>query len=62
MMPDLSFRSFHGGSWDLRKRERRQVQVLIPFPDRRQGERREALANEDSHSELKWVSKPGLDG
>lgn len=63
MKPEPSTRSFQGGSWDLRKRERRQVQVLIPFPDRRRNERRtvQALAEDDSNSELKWMSKPGLD-
>jgi len=63
MMPETSSRSFQGGSWDLRKQERRQIQALIPFPDRRRNERREAkaLAEEDSHPDLMWMSKPGLD-
>jgi hypothetical protein len=61
MMPDPSFRSFHGGAWDLRKRERRQSQDLIAFPDRRQSERRKTIPEEEFHSELKWLSKPGLD-
>lgn len=63
MKPETSLRSFHAGSWDLRKRERRQVQVLIPFPDRRRNERRaiKALVEADSHPDLKWMSKPGLD-
>ena len=63
MMPETSSRSFQGGSWDLRKQERRQAQVLIQFPDRRRNERREAkaLAEEDSHPDLTWMSKPGLD-
>jgi len=63
MQPVTSLRGFQGGSWDLRKRERRQVQAYIPFPDRRRDERRatQALAEDDSHSDLKWMNKPGLD-
>jgi hypothetical protein len=33
-------RRFSGGSWDLRKDERRKNQETIPFPDRRSGDRR----------------------
>ncbi len=33
-------RQFSGGSWDLRKDERRKSQASIDFPDRRKGERR----------------------
>lgn len=33
-------RQFSGGSWDLRKEERRKSQASIDFPDRRKGERR----------------------
>jgi hypothetical protein len=33
-------RQFSGGSWDLRKTERRKSQASIDFPDRRKGERR----------------------
>ena len=59
MMPDLSFRKFKDGSWDLRKRERRQSQVAIEFPDRRWNERR--ASDVDFERDLTWVSKPGLD-
>jgi hypothetical protein len=33
-------RHFTGGSWDLRKDERRKNQAPISFPDRRSGDRR----------------------
>lgn len=33
-------RRFSGGSWDLRKDERRKAQEPIEFPDRRKNERR----------------------
>jgi len=59
MTPDLSLRNFKAGSWDLRKRERRQSQVTIEFPDRRSNERRAADVKFDQ--DLTWVSKPGLD-
>jgi hypothetical protein len=59
MMPDLSFRNFKAGSWDLRKRERRQRQDMIEFPDRRRSERRGADLEFDR--ELTWVDKPGSD-
>jgi hypothetical protein len=64
MTPDLSFRSFKAGSWDLRKRERRERQLTIEFSDRRGRERRGA-ADEIDRSEIDrdvtWVSKPALD-
>jgi hypothetical protein len=59
MTPDLSIRNFKAGSWDLRKRERRQSQVAIEFPDRRSNERRGSDVEFDR--DLTWVSKPGLD-
>jgi hypothetical protein len=59
MMPDLSLRTFKAGSWDLRKRDRRQSQIVIEFPDRRRDERRQA--DRDSDRELTWVNRPGLD-
>lgn len=58
-MPDPSFRIFAAGSWDLRKRDRRQRQVVIEFPDRRRTERRGVQT--DSEPELTWESKPWLD-
>ncbi len=65
MQKEESFnRQFKGGSWDLRKDERRLKFELIGFPDRRNDERRltkmhnfyaPRLANVD------WVNKPTLD-
>jgi hypothetical protein len=50
-------RTFKGGSWDLRKNERRQNQIAIAFPDRRRAERREERGM-DTGSELTWASQP----
>lgn len=62
MMPDPSNRNFKGGSWDLRKRERRERQTVIGFPDRRQIDRRmSGLPFETSEIELTWVSRPRQD-
>ncbi len=36
----LPKRNFKGGSWDLRKEERRKAQVMIDFRDRRMADRR----------------------
>lgn len=41
-----NLRSFRGGSWDLRKVERRREQVTISFPDRRRADRRAAAPNQ----------------
>jgi hypothetical protein len=62
MMPEPSARNFKDGSWDLRKRDRRQSQVAIPFPDRRLSERRSSLdSSAEPDSELTWVAKPRWD-
>jgi hypothetical protein len=62
MMTESSKRNFKGGSWDLRRQERRQNQTPIPFPDRRQADRRAVShLSESVDSELTWVSRPGLD-
>jgi hypothetical protein len=63
MMRDFSLRSFKGGSWDLRKEDRRRMQLDISFPDRRRSDRRSgspAPVQEDG--ELTWVSPSALDG
>jgi hypothetical protein len=63
MMRDLSLRNFKGGSWDLRKEDRRRIQLEISFPDRRRNDRRSnapAPASEDG--DLTWVSASLLDG
>lgn len=62
MMPDPSMRNFKGGSWDLRRTERRQAQVEIPFPDRRLFDRRTGMAEQRGfESEVTWVSRPRSD-
>lgn len=44
-------RRFSGGSWDLRKDERRKNQVTIPFADRRKGDRRFSFASLSENSQ-----------
>jgi hypothetical protein len=62
MMPDPSVRNFKGGSWDLRKRERRERQTAIAFPDRRQLDRRTLTTPyESSDFDLTWVNRNRLD-
>ena len=62
MMPEPSFRSFKGGSWDLRRSERRQSQQPISFPDRRVWDRRAPSPTlRFLEPELTWMTKPGLD-
>jgi hypothetical protein len=56
-------REFKGGTWDLRKEERRLAQQVITFPERRKDERR--LTRMHDHyaaqmEELNWISKTGL--
>jgi hypothetical protein len=53
----MSLRNFKGGSWDLRKDDRRKDQQPIPFADRRQGKRRGAEAGDG----IQWVTKSDLD-
>jgi hypothetical protein len=59
-----SLRNFKGGSWDLRKDDRRKAQSTIQFPDRRANDRRlngqadDAFPGVDS---LQWVIKSALD-
>ncbi len=62
MMQGESTRNFKGGSWDMRKVDRRREQLTIAFPDRRMSDRR-ASAQEFRilDSELTWSAKPGLD-
>lgn len=65
MVKDVgTLRNFKGGSWDLRKDERRKVQRGIAFPERRRNSRRNADKTEDNpiaSDLLRWVSKSDLD-
>lgn len=59
-----SLRNFKGGSWDLRKNDRRKAQSSIAFPDRRAVERRGVTQADDRNlnaDSLTWVSKSPLD-
>jgi hypothetical protein len=60
-----SLRNFKGGSWDLRKDDRRKAQSSIAFPDRRAVERRDVVSQADDRAmnvdSLTWVSKSALD-
>ena len=59
-----SLRNFKGGSWDLRKDNRRKAQSSITFPDRRSVERRGVVSQADERAifedSLTWVSKSAL--
>jgi hypothetical protein len=58
----MSLRNFKGGSWDLRKTDRRKQSMAIAFPERRTTDRRNASAAEDAPQDiLQWVSKSSLD-
>ena len=59
----MSIRNFKGGSWDLRKDERRKESQTIGFPERRAIERRGATRADDSAGidMLQWVTKSALD-
>lgn len=61
----METRKFKGGAWDLRKDERRQQQLSLDFPDRRQKERRLTTLQQQHHERLigavSWVDKSGLD-
>jgi hypothetical protein len=62
MLPDPALRNFKKGSWDLRKRDRRERQSAISFPDRRRQDRRTFSADSVSNDiDLTWVSRPRLD-
>ena len=56
-------RKFRGGSWDLRKIERRRNQVAYEFPDRRKNDRRLADQGDDFSAEgmLQWVDPSDRD-
>lgn len=60
-----SSRNFKGGSWDLRKDNRRKSQSSITFPDRRSEDRRGVVSQADERAmfldSLTWVSKSTLD-
>ena len=60
-----SLRNFKGGSWDLRKDDRRKAHSSIAFPDRRAGDRRGLVPQIDDLAmnvdSLRWVSKSVLD-
>lgn len=63
MTRDLSLRNFKGGSWDLRKEDRRRMQLEISFPDRRRSNRRSTSPGPVSEDgELTWVRPSALDG
>ncbi|MDB5050244.1 MAG: hypothetical protein JWO30_3315 [Fibrobacteres bacterium] len=59
----MSLRSFKGGSWDLRKDDRRKQEQTIGFPDRRANDRRNITQADDTASVdmLQWVNKSSLD-
>lgn len=59
----MSLRNFKGGSWDLRKDDRRRGSQSIPFPDRRAADRRNASSPTRTVDDdaLHWVTKPSLD-
>lgn len=63
MIREKSSRDFKGGSWDLRKNDRRRCQETIGFPDRRRNDRRATSQDgaDDLADSLTWVSKSGLD-
>ncbi len=63
MVKEESNRNYKGGSWDLRKNDRRRYQETISFPDRRQQHRRATSQDEamDAGIDLTWVSKSRLD-
>jgi len=54
-------RTFRGGSWDLRRIDRRKEQLTIEFPDRRKNDRRMADKPEDFSvgGLLEWVDPYG---
>ena len=52
-------REFKRGSWDLRKEDRRKVQVNIDFPDRRKESRRAEFGLLDA---LNYEPVPNLSG
>ncbi|GEM_PF-3498205 len=59
-----SSRNFKGGSWDLRKIDRRKLQATIEFPDRRANDRRAGSQGDDQAlgmDGLQWVTKSALD-
>jgi hypothetical protein len=53
MSDNLNARVFSGGSWDLRKIERRLQQTAIDFSERRAIERRESFERMMENEELK---------
>jgi hypothetical protein len=58
-----SLRNFKGGSWDLRKDDRRKELREIGFPDRRANPRRANEKADDVFTveSLQWVTKSDLD-
>jgi hypothetical protein len=64
MNESWNIRSFKGGSWDLRKDERRKEEKSIAFPDRRKESRRTTLQEIDRSASvglLNWVDRIDLD-
>ncbi|MEO7427245.1 MAG: hypothetical protein ABI036_18800 [Fibrobacteria bacterium] len=66
-MQHTDLRNFKGGSWDLRKSDRRKWLQSIGFPDRRTNDRRcisvvaPAMEIRLAAEMLQWVTKSGLD-
>lgn len=60
---NTELRKFRGGSWDLRRIERRREQLIIGFPDRRKNERRLADQGDDltSAGMLLWIDPSKVD-
>ena len=59
-----SLRNFKGGSWDLRRNDRRKAQEMISFPERRAEDRRLTAKADNLFSDLEslqWKSMSGLD-
>ena len=61
--PPSDIRNFRGGSWDLRKLDRRKHQLALEFPDRRKHDRRLADQGEDfsGDGQLQWVDPSDRD-
>lgn len=58
----IALRNFKGGSWDLRKNDRRKESQSIGFPERRSTERRNLRRMASTGGEtLQWLTKSGLD-
>lgn len=63
LIEQSSLRNFKGGSWDLRKNDRRKDLCEIGFPDRRANDRRDNAKPDDilTMESLQWMTKSDLD-